>query len=306
MWRRTIWAVLIVLCLAAPVAVHAQGDYLEVYIVKVKPEKLADFQTLTKKWIDANHKHNGDTWIALETVYGEGNVYQFTSSRKDYADIDKTMEAGMDAANKAFGKEMAEKIERDFQNCLVWSRSELRRRRWDLSSKAPADAAAFAKLIGESRVLRTTAVHIRPGHVPDFEATLKEAKEASEKNANTQPVFVSQVVEGTKGATFYVTSLRTSLGGFDKNPTLRDILGEEGLKKFQHMNAEAVDQAESTLFRFSPELSNPPEDVASTSADFWHPKAMMSASAARAKAATAKTAEMKPAAEKQAATEKKP
>lgn len=305
MLRRAIWALVVVVCLAVPVAVRAQGDYLDVYIVKVKPEKLADFQALTKKFVDANRKHNGDTWIALETVYGEGNVYQFTSTRKDYADVDKANEAEMGAVNKALGKELAEKMGRDFQNCLVWSRSELRRRRWDLSSKAPTDAAAYAKFIGESRVLRTTAVHIRPGHVPEYEAMLKEIKEALEKDANTRPLLVSQVVEGTKGATFYVTALRTSLGGFDKNPTLRDILGEEGVKKFQHMNAEAVEEAESTLLRFSPELSNPPEEVASASADFWHPKAM-TASAGRSKAATAKTAEIKPAAEKQQPAEKKP
>jgi len=34
-------------------------------------------------------------------------VYQFTSIRKDYADIDKLNEAAMAAANKAFGKEIA-------------------------------------------------------------------------------------------------------------------------------------------------------------------------------------------------------
>ena len=305
MLRRGIWALVVVVCLAVPVAVRAQGGYLDVYIVKVKPEKLADFQALTKKFVDANRKHNGDTWIALETVYGEGNVYQFTSTRKDYADVDKANEAEMGAVNKALGKELAEKMGRDFQNCLVWSRSELRRRRWDLSSKAPTDAAAYAKLIGESRVLRTTAVHIRPGHVPEYEAMLKEIKDALEKDANTHPLFVSQVVEGTRGATFYVSSLRTSLGGYDKNPTLPDILGEEGFKKFQHMNAEAVEQAESTLLRFSPELSNPPEEVASASADFWHPKAMM-ASAAKSKSPAAKTAEVKPAAEKQTPAEKKP
>jgi len=297
MFKKAIWALVALVCLGAPVAVQAQGDYLDVYVVKVKPEKNADFQALTKKWIDANRKYNGDTWIALETVYGEGNVYQFTSTRKDYADIDKTNEAAMAAANKAFGKDMAEKMGRDFQNCLVSSRSELRRRRWDLSTKAPADAAAYAKMIGESRVLRTTAIHIRPGHVPEFEAMLKEAKEAGEKSANAQPLFVSQVVEGAKGPTFYVSALRTSLGGFDKNPTLREILGEENFKKFQQMNAESVDHTESTLFRFSAELSNPPEEIATASADFWHPKAMMAA--AKPKAATPKAAaEVKPAAEK--------
>jgi hypothetical protein len=298
MLRRAIWALVVVVCLAAPVAVHAQGDYLDVYIVKVKPEKLADFQALTKKWTDANHRFNGDRWIAMETVYGDANVFQFTSTRQDYAEIDKINQAAMNSANKAFGKEMADKMEHDFQSCLMWSRSELRRRRWDLSRKAPTDPAAYAKFIGESRVLRTTAVHVRPGHIADFEALLKESKEAAEKMANTQPLFVSQVMEGGKGTTFYVTSLRTSLGGFDKNPTIRDILGEDGYKKFLQVNAESVEQTESTLLRFSPELSNPPEEVATVAADFWHPKAAMAASASKPKAPTAKTAELKPTAEK--------
>jgi len=299
MRKRAFWALVVVVCLAAPVTVHAQGDYLDVYIVKVKPEKLADFQALTKKWIDANRRFNGDHWLAMETLYGDGNVFQFTSTRQDYADIDKVNDAAMTAANKAFGKEVAEKMGRDFQNCLVWSRSELRRRRWDLSRKAPTDAASYAKFIGESRVLRTNAVHVRPGRIADFEALLKEAKEAGEKSANAPPLFVSQVVEGSKGTIFYVTSLRTSLGAFDKNPTIRDILGEEGYKKFLQVNAESVEQTESTLFRFSPDLSNPPEEVASASADFWHPRPMMAVGASKPKSAAAKAPEVKPAAERQ-------
>ena len=147
-------------------------------------------------------------------------------------------------------------------------------------------------------MLRTTAVHVRPGRVADFEALLKEAKEAGEKNSNTAPLFVSQVIEGGKGTTFYVTSLRSSLGGFDKNPTLRDILGEEGYKRYLQVNAEAVEETQSTLFRFSPNLSNPPEEIAKVAADFWHPKSMMAAMASKPKAATGKTAELKPTAEK--------
>jgi len=278
-FRRALWALAVTVCLAAPAAVHAQGDYLDVFIVKVKPEKVADFQALAKRWADANRRNNGDHWLALEAVYGEGNVYQFTSNRQDYAEIDKMNEAVMAAVNKAFGKEAAEKMGHDFDNCLVSSRSELRRRRWDLSRKAPKDPDAYAKLIGESRVLRTTAVHIRPGRVDDFEALLKHMKEAGEKNADAQPVFVSQVIEGGKGTTFYVTTLRTSMAGFDHNPTMKDILGEDGYKKFQQVNADAVEIAESTLYRFSPELSNPPDEVAKVASDFWHPRAMMAASA---------------------------
>jgi hypothetical protein len=297
MFKRAIWAFVVVVCLAAPVTVHAQGNYLDVYIAKVKPEKLADFQALTKKWVDANRRFNGDHWLATETIYGEGDVFVFTSPRQDYADIDKLNEAGMQAANKAFGKDAAAKILRDWDSCLEWSRSELRRRRPDLGRKAPTDMDSYAKLIGESRVLRTTAVHVRPGHVPDFEALLKEAKEAGEKAANTQPVLVSQVVEGSKGATFYITTLRSSLSGFDKNPSLREILGEERFKKYLQVNAEAVEGSESALYRFSPELSNPAEEIVKVAADFWRPKAVMAASS-NPKAATAKSAQLKPTSEK--------
>jgi hypothetical protein len=278
-FRKALWALAVAVCLAAPVAVRAQGDYLDVFIVKVKPEKTADFLALTKKFAEANRRFNGDRWLALQSVYGEGNVYQFTSVRKDYADIDKANEAEMLAANKGLGKEAAQKLEQDFNACIVWSRSELRRRRWDLSRKAPQDAEAYAKLIGESRLLRTTAVHIRPGHVPDFEALMKDSKEAGEKNPDTAPVFVSQVIEGNKGATFYVSTLRSSMGGFDHNPTAKEILGEEGFKKFQQISAEAIEVAESALYRFDPAISNPPEEVAKVAMDFWRPKTVIVAAA---------------------------
>jgi hypothetical protein len=293
-FRRAFWALAVAVCLGAPVTLHAQGDYLDVFVVKVKPEKVTEYEALTKKFVDANRRFNGDHWIAMETVYGEGNVYQFTSTRKDYADVEKTLEAEMAAVNKALGKEAAQKMMQDFSNCTVWTRSELRKRRWDLSRKAPQDPEAYAKFIGESRLLRTTAVHIRPGHVPEFEALLKDMKEAGEKNPDAPTVMVSQVIEGSKGSIFYVSTLRSNMGGFDHNPTAKEILGEEGYKKFQQISADSVEIADSTLYRFNPDLSNPSEEVAKVAMDFWHPKAMV-ASASKPKTKTT----MEPAAEKE-------
>ena len=273
MRRRAFWALAVVVSLLMPVAVHAQESYIDAYIVKVKPEKTAEFTSLIKKWVTANQDNNGDRWITTETLYGEGDVYVFTSTRHSYAEIDKANESVMAAVSKAFGAEGLGKLMQDFSSCLVWSRSELRRRRWDLSRKAPADAAAFAKLIGQSRVLRTVAVHVRSGHQMEFEALLKDTKVAAEKMANTQPVLVSQAVEGNKGLVYYITTFRSSLGGFDNNPTTKDILGEEGYKKFLQVNAEAVEEPVFTLYRFNAELSNPPDDIAAAAPDFWHPKA---------------------------------
>lgn len=271
MLRKAVWALAVIVSLALPATVKAQGDYLEVYRAKVKPEKIGDFYALTKKWVDANRQNGGDRWEALETVYGEGDVFQFVSSRRNYADLDKMNDAVMAAAAKAFGPDM-EKIMGEYESCLVSSRVELRRRRGDLSRKAPADPAALAKLVGSSRYVRTTAVHVKPGKILEFEGVLKDLKAAAEKNPNTQTVLVSQVIEGTKGTTFYISTLRSSLAGFDNNPTTRDLLGEDGYKKFQQVSAEVVEEADSTMYRFSPELSNPPDEVAAAAPDFWHPK----------------------------------
>ena len=109
----------------------------------------------------------------LESVYGEGNTYVFISMRQDYADADKGSTAFFAALSKAYGQDSAQKMLREWDSCLLSSRSELRKRRWDLSRKVPA-AADYARFVGESRMLRTTAVHIRPGHVADFEALLKD------------------------------------------------------------------------------------------------------------------------------------
>ncbi len=170
-----------------------------------------------------------------------------------------------------------------WENCLAASRSELRIRRRDLSRKAPADAAAELKLIGGSRVVRTTTVHVRPGKTAEFEALLKEMKTPGEQATNTPPVLVSQVIEGSKGTTFYISTFRSSLGGFDKNPTLRDILGEEGYKRFLQVSAECIQSSESALSRFSPEMSNPPEELVAAAPDFWQPKTGTAVAAAKAK-----------------------
>jgi hypothetical protein len=273
-FRRALCGLAIAACIAAtPAAVRAQGDYLDVLIVKVKPEKVADYQANGKKYAEANRRANGDRWVTFESVYGDSNVFMYTSTRNEYADIDKALDAEAAAIEKIFGKAGAQKLQQDFNNSVVWTRAELRRRRWDLSSKAPQSPEAYAQFIGESRVMRTTAIHIRPGHVPDFEALMKELKEAAERNKNTAPVFVSQVLEGGNGATFYLSTLRTSMGGFDQNPTTREIVGHEAFKKLQQIVADTYETTESALYRINPELSNPPEEVAKIAIDFWQPKA---------------------------------
>src|SRR5262249_37798976 len=128
--------------------------------------------------------------------------------------------------------------------------------------------------------LRTTAVHVRPGQVLAFEAQLKELKTAREKATPPLTTLVSQAVAGQEGTVFYVTVLQNSLGGFDSVPTTQQALGEEGYAKFLKANAEVVENAETVINRFAPDLSNAPEDVVAVAPNFWQPKAVVAAKAA--------------------------
>lgn len=295
MLRKAFWAAVVVVLLAVSMAAQNPGDYLDLYYVQVKPDKTAQFDALAKKIAEANRHYNGDNWLAMETVYGENNTVAFVSSRSSYADIDKAGDTFMAAMNKAFGKDAAEKMLNEWNSYLVESRTEFRKRRWDLSWKAPMDPAGYAKFIGESRVLRTTAVHIRPGRGADFEAAWKELKAAEEKAPNSTPVLVSQVIEGGSGTTFYITGLRTGLAGFDNNPTAKEILGDEAYKKYLQAIADTVEGTHSMVLRYSAELSSPSQAVVAVAPDFWNPKPVTAKATTPAKT---KTEPVKPAAEK--------
>jgi hypothetical protein len=279
------WTAVVLVLLATLAAGQAQEQYLDVYTVQVKPEKRAEFDAIAKKIGAANRQNKGDAWLAAETVYGQGDRVSFISIRQGYGDAEKATGAFYEAMQKTYGKPGTDKIFQDFSQCLVSSRTEFRRRRWDLSSNAPTNPAAMAKLLGNSRWLRTAAVHVRPGQVAAFEALLKDVKVAREKASPPVTTLVSQAVAGQEGTVFYVTTLQDSLAGFDTLPTIQQTLGEEGYARYLKTVADVVADSETVINRFLPELSNAPEEVAAIAPDYWTPKTVV---AAGAKAKTAK------------------
>ncbi len=272
MVRKSCLAMTLGVLLAIAAVGAAQGDYLDVLVVKVEPEKRAAFDAAAKKIADASRRHHGDTWIAMETVYGEQGTVTMISTRRNYADIDTGYELFYGAMNKAYGTAATAKILQDFTATTESSRGEVRRRRWDLSANVLSDPAVLTKLIGESRWLRTSMIRIRPGHVMDFEGQLRAVKNALEKGSINQPVLVSQSVVGQKGTVFYISWLVKSLSDFDSLPALPQVLDPEGYQKFLAAAAETVEDSETVINHFAPEISNPPEGVAAASPEFWNPK----------------------------------
>jgi hypothetical protein len=148
----------------------------------------------------------------------------------------------------------------------------------------------MAKMLGDSRWLRTTVAHVRPGQVAAFESLLKDVKAAREKASPPQTMLVSQAVAGQEGTVFYVTTLQTSMGGFDSVPTIQQTLGDEGYQRYLKTVADVVSDSETVINHFLPELSNAPEEVVAVAPDYWRPKAMVAAKPKTAKEAVVNAA----------------
>lgn len=278
---RIMVAVLFVLSFWPTAAAQTEEEYLDAYIVHIKPDKRATFDAISKKMAEANRGNNGDAWLALETVYGPADTVSFMSRRSSYGDIEKGMGAFMGALSKAYGEQGVQKMFGEFASCVSSSSGELRRRRYDLSSNAPKDAAGMAELLGKTRYLRTTMVRVKPGRVLDFEALVKEVKAAREKSSPSEVQLVSQTVAGEEGTVFYVTAFRPNMAGFDSVSSIQKLLGDEAYQKWLKANAEIVDTTRVTISRFLPELSNAPKEVVAAAPDFWSPKPVVAKKAAK-------------------------
>src|SRR5262245_15151064 len=163
MLRRALWVPAAWALLGAPAAAQLQNDLLDVLTVQVKPDKMAQFDAASKKIVAANRQNKGSDWVALTQEYGPGYTVRFFSTRASYAAIEESSQAFTAAMNKAYGKAATEQIFHDVDSCLESSQSEIRRRRWELSSNVPADAAAMATMIGEARWAEATLVGVGAG-----------------------------------------------------------------------------------------------------------------------------------------------
>jgi hypothetical protein len=256
--------------LGAQIAAQMQDGYLDVYITKVKMGKRGEFDSINKRMVEINRKNKGDTWLAYQLLYGEPNTVYFISTRANYAAVDEGIKAFAGAATKALGAAGMHKLFADFDASVDSERGELRRRRWDLTASAPADAAAYSKLIGQSRYLRTAIVRVRPGRTLEYEAQLKRGKDAQERANPGVASFVSQGVAGVQTGVFYITTLLTSLGDLDKIKPLQEVLGSS-YAGYQKTVAETVLGTEIIIGRFLPELSNPPDEIVAVDTKFWRP-----------------------------------
>lgn len=266
--------VAITMLAAGAAGAQMPSGIVDVFIVKVKPEKRGDFDITGRKVADANRKNKGDHWVAYSVEYGDQNTVIFSAVRDNLAAIDTATDAFMGAIKESYGPNFM-KLFQDMNNCSTSSRAEVRRRRPDLSWNMPAGTPDIEKHVGGSKWLRYLTVGTRPGHSLAYEDTIKTLKAGFEKGPNKIPTFVSQSSAGQPSGVYYFTTFGKSLGDFDSpagSPGLRELLGSSGYEQYQKSSKEDVLAAEWTIARIVPELSNPPDGIAAANPEFWRPK----------------------------------
>ncbi len=261
--------------LLLPLGAQAQGmpteGYLDDFVVHVK-QSCPQYDNLVKKIVAANHANKGGTWIAFTSQYGEGNVYRFVSTRSNYADIETAQGIFMKALEKSMGEAGTMKLFSDLGACSESSQGLLRARRWDLSLGKPADAAAYAQVVGNARWLRLISVHVTPGMGGRYEGMLKKIMAAAERADPNASSWVSQSSAGDLGLVFYITQLRPSLAAFDGGKSMREMMGDAAYEAYQKDVSEVVTRSDVAIYQIRGDLSNAPDDVAAVAPNFWRPK----------------------------------
>lgn len=132
--------------------------------------------------------------------------------------------------------------------------------------------------IAEMRYFEVETIRRRPGHDKDWEDLVALYQSAAAKaNIDEHDIFF-EARYGAANGTVYIFTPRKSRAELDTamaaGQAFDDALGPDGLKKWGELIEATVASDNTTLVRFSPEMSYPPEDWVKSDPGFWKPKPM--------------------------------
>lgn len=262
------------LCVAALAcgvsAAEDVSEFLDVYVVHIKPEKRAEFEASVKKMVEANRKNNGDTWLTYTTEYGEAGTYYFSSPRTGFASIETASASFMKALTTSFGKAGMEKIFADLDGASVMSRAEIRRRRPDLSANPFTSQEELRKLVGQTHWLRTVKVELKPGKMQEYVELWNPLKLELEKLLPGRVIAFSQTITGPP--VVYTVMYAKSFGEFDEvNAATKNLMETEAYQNYMKGLSEVATMSQFEYHRVVPALSNVPDEIASADEAFWRP-----------------------------------
>jgi hypothetical protein len=131
--------------------------------------------------------------------------------------------------------------------------------------------------VQDMRYMHATTIQLRPGFGRAFEEVRKLVLAAHEKGNVDEHWVIYQVVSGMPAGTYMMLSGSMSLKEDDTDPhtaAYKEALGDEGRKKVEQFNREAVISADTVSFEIAPQMSSVPDEWIKARPDFWKAPAM--------------------------------
>ena len=265
----------------------SEPGYLESTWIKVRQDKVAEFNQIAVRVADANRHGKGDNWTAAVDMYGKDNYVWMTSTRASLSEIEPGMNK-FGGAMKEFMGFSWDRFMAETSKVTESSGSELRVRRNELSWNIK-DMPSWLAQVGKAKYLATAIVQVKPGHMADAEKQLMMIHDAAQGKPEAMAAGVSQVMFGGNPGTFWIVIPLSELTDLTKMGSPRSLLGEEGYRRYSEMAAQNYANVDYSLKRFVPEWSNPPAAFVEANPKFWNVKAPAMAKP-KAPTATAKPA----------------
>lgn len=266
-----------IVCLIAAAAAgsafgQAPAAYLEVSKARVKPERLKEWEDGVKKLIDIQRRLKGDHWLTLSTEFGDSGSFLISTARENFAASQTGMDAFMKALKEGMGT-LGEKLMYDLTAASVSFKSEMRRRRYDLSVNPPADAAAMTNLVGHARWIRTVRLDVKPGRAPEYIEAWKQFQAELQQVSPPITALVSESITGTPALT--VGMYYKSMAQIDEqNSAVQKAVSTPAYQNLMKVSSEALAMTNWEIHRVRPELSNPTDEIVATDPSFWKPPVM--------------------------------
>jgi hypothetical protein len=248
----------------------AQAQFLDILAVKARPDKMGEFDAISRKVADANRRGKGDEWIAYSEIYGEPGNYFLVSSRAKLSDI-QAAEKKFNAAIKEYVGPV-EKFYGDYGKLVESFHTMIESQRPDLSSHVPSDPAAGMAEIGSARYLFLIGIDVKPGQSLDSE--MKMVKEGMDRSDGKRASYVSQSLVGAPANGYTVVLFLQSLDDVAGIPSVRSVLGDS-YAEFEREVAAKCERIQYRLLKIMPEWSNPSKAIVDADPKFWNPKPMM-------------------------------
>jgi hypothetical protein len=217
--------------------------FLNINIVRVKPELLTEWQDFQTKEVIPTLKKGGVTQReAWQTSIGEAYQYAFVSPVENLAVRD-----GSSPIVKALGEEGARAYGVKNRRLITSAHSYVVRTRPDLSYAPPTS--------GPPKLAVLSAVSIAPGRMLDYENYVKTEVLPIQKKGQALGYLVSQTVFGGDGNEFVTLTLVDTFADLDKGPAATRVLGAEAAAKLAAKTAGIIAHVERSVIRYDPDLS---------------------------------------------------